>query len=163
MIIYGSKGRTTTVGRGIFFCPKCQRQTNYKHERAGKYFTLYFIPIIKTKDLGDFIECQSCYLTFKPEVLHMSAQFERDIQSEQRVARVIADLRKQLDSGVPIQALAQGLSEAGMPEDVLKQIIFAATNGKLSECSQCGLTFAAGIRYCSICGKQISITHDFSH
>ena len=161
MIIWGSKGRTNTVGRGTFSCPKCRRQTAYKHESAGKYFTLYFIPIFKTKDLGDFIECQSCFLTFKPEVLQMTAQFEEDRVTQERIAGVIMDLRKQLESGVPVQAIAQGLEESGMPEEVIMKIMFEAADGKFRECPQCSSAYSSRIKYCSICGTQLPIERDF--
>ena len=41
----------------------------YELKEVGKYFTLYFIPIVKTKDLGGYVECQTCLQTFYPEVL----------------------------------------------------------------------------------------------
>ena len=69
MIIWGSKGKTKVAERGTFMCPTCNSLQRYEHHVTGKYFTLYFIPLFKTKTLGEYVECQSCFMTFKPEVL----------------------------------------------------------------------------------------------
>lgn len=71
MIIWGTKGRIKDIGSGQFLCPKCQAIRMYKHKQAGRYFTLYFIPLFKIKDLGEFIECQTCGGTFKTAVLQL--------------------------------------------------------------------------------------------
>jgi hypothetical protein len=69
MIIWGSKGVTKTVDSGMFHCPRCQVQQDYKHQKASRYFTLYFIPIFETEQLGEFIECNSCRAQFVMAVL----------------------------------------------------------------------------------------------
>ncbi|MCR9982905.1 zinc ribbon domain-containing protein [Vibrio alginolyticus] len=70
MIIWGSKGREIVEEEGSFFCPECQKETNYCLKRVGKYFTLYFIPLFQTKELGKFVECSQCLTQFKPEILN---------------------------------------------------------------------------------------------
>jgi hypothetical protein len=75
MIIWGSKGKSKTIDTGTFYCPNCKSHQLFKHERVSRYFTLYFIPLFETKKLGEYIECQTCLKTFKPEVL----QFRRQV------------------------------------------------------------------------------------
>lgn len=70
MIIWGSKGREILESEGVFFCPECNKESNYSLKRLDKYFTLYFVPIFQTKVLGRFVECQSCKNQFKEEVLN---------------------------------------------------------------------------------------------
>ncbi|HLY26662.1 MAG TPA: zinc-ribbon domain-containing protein [Aggregatilineales bacterium] len=71
MIIWGTKGRIKDVGSGQFLCPSCRAVRMYKHKHAARYFTLYFIPLFKIKDLGEFVECQTCGGTFKTTVLQL--------------------------------------------------------------------------------------------
>jgi hypothetical protein len=69
MIIYGHKSREIDIASGQFNCPKCDAQRPYVHKRVARYFTLFFIPLFKTKTLGEYVECQVCRRAFKPEIL----------------------------------------------------------------------------------------------
>ncbi len=69
MIIWGSRGREVLCSKGKFYCPHCKSITKYERKRAARYFTLYFIPIFQTRNLGEWVECQSCFLRFDPQVL----------------------------------------------------------------------------------------------
>ena len=70
MIIWGSKGREIVETEGAFFCPECSQESQYFLKRVGQYFTLYFIPLFQTNELGRFVECKSCKNQFKEEVLN---------------------------------------------------------------------------------------------
>ena len=74
MIIWGTKGREKTVGKGQFFCPDCQTNTEYTLQRVAQYFTLYFIPLFPTKQLGEFVSCKSCQNQYDPMILEMAEQ-----------------------------------------------------------------------------------------
>lgn len=69
LIIFGTRGVTYATGRGEFHCPGCDARRPYAHKRVRRFFTLYFIPIIPLDVLGEYIECQHCRDTYKPEVL----------------------------------------------------------------------------------------------
>jgi hypothetical protein len=69
MIIYGYKSREIDVASGQFDCPKCDDKRLYTHKQVARYFTLFFIPLFKIKTLGEYVECQTCHRTFKPESL----------------------------------------------------------------------------------------------
>jgi hypothetical protein len=81
MVIWGSKGKSKTIGTGTFYCPHCKSHQLFKHEEVSKYFTLYFIPLFKTEKLGEYIECQTCLKTFKPEVHQFSRQGDGGIDT----------------------------------------------------------------------------------
>lgn len=74
MIIWGSKGKEKTIGRGEFHCPACNASSPYLHRRVARYFTLYFIPICRTSILGEYIACQRCSNSFSVEILSLSAE-----------------------------------------------------------------------------------------
>ena len=69
MIIFGTRGVTTTPQRGNFHCPSCSTTQSYALKRVRRFFTLYFIPVIPLDKLGEYVECLSCKDTYKSSVL----------------------------------------------------------------------------------------------
>jgi len=72
IIILGTKVRVMERSSGEFYCPKCNSRRPYKLKRYAKYFTLFFIPLFKIKTLGEQVECQKCFMSFKTKVLEGS-------------------------------------------------------------------------------------------
>lgn len=70
MIIFGTRSVTTTLEKGSFYCPHCDQRASYRHQKVTKFFTLYFIPLIPIKTLGDYVECDKCNCSFVKSVLH---------------------------------------------------------------------------------------------
>lgn len=69
LIIYGTRGVTSTVASGDFHCPGCDQRRPYVHKRVRRFFTLYWIPLIPLDVLGEYVECQHCTDTYRPRVL----------------------------------------------------------------------------------------------
>ncbi|MCW8125123.1 zinc ribbon domain-containing protein [Microbulbifer halophilus] len=83
MIIFGTRGITTTPQRGDFHCPTCSDTQNYALKRVRRFFTLYFIPLIPLNKLGEYVECRSCKDTYKPRVLDYDpAENARALEAE---------------------------------------------------------------------------------
>src|SRR5688500_18687043 len=83
MIIFGTRGVTMTPERGQFHCPQCNVSRPYGLKRVRRFFTLYFIPVIPLDVLGEYVECDGCRATWKPNVLQHDpsagqAQFEAE-------------------------------------------------------------------------------------
>ena len=74
MLIWGSKGREKQLSQGQFFCLKCNGLRPDKEKRVSKMFTLYFIPLFETKNLGEFVEYQVCRSGFDPHILEPASQ-----------------------------------------------------------------------------------------
>lgn len=72
LIIFGSRAVTGSKGTGSFVCPRCGPGAPYDHKRVRRFFTLYFIPLIPLRTVGEYIECGTCRTTYKPEVLRLS-------------------------------------------------------------------------------------------
>ncbi|MFT6255427.1 MAG: hypothetical protein ACJATV_001691 [Granulosicoccus sp.] len=70
MIIFGTRGITTTPEKGDFNCPSCTSVQHYGLKRVRRFFTLYFIPLIPLDKLGEYLECLSCKDTYKPNILN---------------------------------------------------------------------------------------------
>jgi tellurite resistance protein len=69
LIIFGTRGVTSSVATGDFWCPSCRTKRRFDHKRVRRFFTLYFIPIVPLDVLGEYVECDHCRDTFTPEVL----------------------------------------------------------------------------------------------
>lgn len=69
MIIWGWRVRQKVIGTGMFYCPREGGDRKYEHKQARRWFTIFFIPLIPLKELGDFIECTSCENTYYADVL----------------------------------------------------------------------------------------------
>lgn len=136
MIIFGTRGVTSTAETGRFFCPQCQHETDYKHKRVRKFFTLYFIPLIPLNLEGEYIECTECDGTFKLGVLDMDPQADMaEFQAEfhHAVKRVMVEMmladgtveEQELDviRNIYQQLVGSELSD----EDVRKEIVEAET------------------------------------
>lgn len=70
MLIFGWRNRTKHLGGGTFHCPVCNAARQYEHVEARRWFTLFFVPIIPAKRLGEFVRCLTCKVTLDPVVLH---------------------------------------------------------------------------------------------
>jgi hypothetical protein len=115
---------------------------------VGKYFSLFFIPIFKISELGEYVQCVECKKNFKPEVLDV-----KPITPEQRHILMV---QRDIESGTPLQMAQTKLINAGMDAKAAAQIVDQATPEEVRECEACQLTYSASITKCSICGEQLS-------
>jgi hypothetical protein len=150
MIIWGSKGKTTEIGKGQFYCPTCQSRKLYSHKEVGKYFTLYFIPLFRTSLLGEYIECQTCFTTFDKKVLEYESTPPKEIQD---LLQTISDTS---EAGAPLQTIHELLTNQGADKNTAGKLIALALNGKLKVCKTCQLTFSANLSFCSKCGNKLT-------
>lgn len=74
IIWWGSKVRTKDVGSGMFYCPECETEQRYILKEDRKFFTLYSIPLMSTKFLGTYLECQECEGLYKPHIIENNPQ-----------------------------------------------------------------------------------------
>jgi hypothetical protein len=86
MIIWGWKTVFRVIGSGVFSCPTCGADRNYERRKAQRFFTLFFIPLIPLKTIGEFIRCTYCKNDFRESVLARptAAQFTDLLQNTVR-------------------------------------------------------------------------------
>ena len=115
--IAGTKGETTTVEKGEFYCPECSLQTTYKHNQVHEKITVFFIPIANLNLLGEYIECQNCFNTYKMEILDYNPEEEQ----QEFEALYLIGLKKVMT----MMMLADGKideNEKSMMKDIYKNI-----------------------------------------
>jgi hypothetical protein len=149
MIIFGTRGVTSTSGKGRFFCPGCDREQAYQTKRMRRFFTLYFIPLIPLDVLQEWVECGQCRQSYKPEVLRYDPAPRQAAQAAAR-ATVVAAARRVLamaagpSPGPVVRAAAQQAHQvlfgeewtaADLDEDLARAASPAATLEPVSRIS----------------------------
>lgn len=88
MIIWGSRGLTSTVETGQFHCPQCETPRTFSLKQVRNFFTLYFIPLIPLNVSGRYVECGSCGGTFAEEITSYDPEQER-LETQTQMLRVM--------------------------------------------------------------------------
>ncbi|NUR58358.1 MAG: zinc-ribbon domain-containing protein [Catenulispora sp.] len=128
MIVWGWRTVFRVVGSGVFSCPSCGADRNYERRRAQRFFTLFFIPLIPLKTLGEFIRCTACKNDFRESVLARptAAQFTDLLQNT--VRGVMVNVLRRGGAGHPaalavaveeiVSSGAIGYSQADLAQDL---------------------------------------------
>jgi len=93
LIIFGTRGVTSEKTRGEFYCPQCSGRQLYVHKTCRRFFTLYFIPLIPLDLIGEYVECQLCTGTYRPEVLELDPEADakrHEAEFHKAMRRVLA-------------------------------------------------------------------------
>lgn len=69
LLIWGFRARYKTLAEGTFYCPREGGDRSYRMRQARRWFTLFFLPLIPLKVLGEFVECRSCQAAYDEKVL----------------------------------------------------------------------------------------------
>jgi hypothetical protein len=91
-------------------------------------------------------------MTFKPEVLQWSRGY---VKAQNDANRMVKELKKELESGVPIQSMMQAFLGRGIEKETAALVIMEATNNELRKCRSCNLDFIGSLRYCPQCGNEL--------
>jgi tellurite resistance protein len=128
VIIFGTRGVTSTQARGTFHCPQCGNGSPYTHRTVRRFFTLYFIPVIPLDRLGEYVECGACGGTFKPAVLALDpaadrAAFEAEFHAAVRgvmLKMMLADGVIEDDELASIAAIHQKITGRSLSVDQIR-------------------------------------------
>lgn len=82
LLIFGIKVRHVPMEAGTFHCPDEGGDRGYTLLEARRWFTLFFIPLIKLGLLGYVVQCDSCNRHYDQRTLHLptSASMEHKIE-----------------------------------------------------------------------------------
>lgn len=152
-IIFGTRVRQSPVGEGEFICPSCRAPRKYNKTKATRWFTLYFIPVIPLGTVGEFVQCQTCGVTFKPAVLDMKVSLQAAQPTQRDLASLINAVPQQLAEGQPVEYLVRDLTGAGVDRDAALAMLKPHLSNGISKCESCGLTYAASVKTCPQCNQ----------
>jgi hypothetical protein len=72
MIIWGFRIVYRMLSSGVFLCPEEGAERPYALKSGQRFFTLFFIPFIPLKKIGNIVECQHCKSKFQESVLQLT-------------------------------------------------------------------------------------------
>jgi hypothetical protein len=116
LLIFGMTTRMKVLGRETIHCPKCGVDRVGALKQARRWFSLFFIPLIPLKVLGELIQCETCGTTFGADVrsLPTSAALATELLEATREATAL--LLRIDDPASAREVARQVLSEvAGRP------------------------------------------------
>ena len=128
LLIWGWRVLNAVLGTGLFYCPKCQQDTQYQHVRPRRWFTLFFIPVIALNRLDPHVVCTRCKGTFYERVLQQPTmqQFEHQAGLAHRAAIAhLVSMVQQPDAEVSALAVESLASAAGVPASYGAQALSA--------------------------------------
>lgn len=139
MIIWGTRGVTTTSEKGEFYCPQCSGRQPYKLKKVRKFFTLYFIPTIPLGTRGEYVECQRCEGTYRTEVLALDPEvrdkrIEAEFKTGLRRALAMMILADEQILSIEIevaQKIYEGLTGSILPKADMDREIGAARSSPM--------------------------------
>ncbi|GAA0968175.1 TerB family tellurite resistance protein [Actinocorallia libanotica] len=68
-LVFGLTVCFRTMGEGTFHCPSCGGDRRYRRRRGKRWVTLFFLPVVPLRGLGEAVECRSCRTRFNVSVL----------------------------------------------------------------------------------------------
>ena len=147
MIIFGTRNRTKAIDAGQFYCPHCRAVRPYERKSARQYFALYFIPVFPIGQPVEFVECQVCGTAFSPDVLNSTPPPEKP-----DLVALLNNIGAILRNGRAVEYVIRDLTAAGLDLQVARETVEARLGTERNVCRSCGLTYAAGIEKCAVCG-----------
>lgn len=113
LLIWGWRARSKKLGEGTFHCPTCGADRQYTHQQARRWFTLFWLPLIPLKVLGEYIECATCKSTFTTEILNLPTSAALNEQLLAATREAVVQLLRIDGSATAREAGILALSEVG--------------------------------------------------
>jgi hypothetical protein len=143
IIIWGSRGLTSTLNQGRFWCPQCQAEREYRLAQVRPWFTAYFIPIFPIGGAQRYVECRRCAGTFHEDVLEMGPPTE----GQQLEAGIFRDL----EGGMSLDEAERGLEKMGMDRERARSAIEELAGTGVWTCQTCQQRYMSQVRQCRRC------------
>ena len=146
-IIWGSRGMTSHVGSGEFYCPRCDDHGGYELKSVRRWFTLYWIPVFPISGHERYVECTHCRQAFDERVLDMeppsrSGPTDADID----------DVLTEMDFSASAEQTAARLEKLGVSAKETDKLIDNYTQGKVWYCATCSSHHSEKVKACPKCG-----------
>ena len=143
-IIWGTKGVTSTLEEGEFYCPRCDADgSRYHLKGVQRWFTLYFIGLFPVGGTTKHVECDHCGGTFKEAVL--------DLKPPTPAERLAAGVGEALTQGLSLGEAEKQVVEAGIPKDQAGEFVAAVAGENRWTCPMCGEEYVKSVRKCRAC------------
>ena len=117
LIIFGLRVCYRTIAQGAFHCRRCGGDREYRHRSGRRWFTLFFIPVIPVKPVGEHVQCTTCRTRYVTDVLShpTTAQMQAALPAGMRAA--VSAMLRSGDPASPVsrQRAIEAVMSAGAP------------------------------------------------
>jgi tellurite resistance protein len=130
IIIFGLRVIFSTLSEGLFHCPHCGGDRQYRRRSGRRFFTLFFIPVIPLNRMGEFVECSVCHSRYDVGVLAVPTTAQLTAMPAVVLRAAICQVLRSGDvthRGARERALAvvhnagdQGYDEAALDQDLMR-------------------------------------------
>lgn len=96
LVIFGTKTVGKTIKSGTFHCDRCNCERNYILKQNKNFFSLFFIPIIPLKNVGDTLECTFCKTAYIPNSVLSSDEYHSSTAKIDSLEKPLANVGKRL-------------------------------------------------------------------
>lgn len=115
LIIWGFRVLYRVIGTGTFHCPRCGGDREYQLRSGRRWFTLFYLPVIPLKQLGEHVRCATCKTSYRQEILAVptTAQMQAALPAAMRAAAAVMVSAGDPDHGAARQRAIEATSGAG--------------------------------------------------
>ncbi len=101
-IVFGTEPNPIRRDEGEFFCPECAELRAYQRVEVRRTLVLFALPLLRYGPIVEYVECEACRGTYRPEVLAYDAggATGRIIPEYQRAVRRILALMVAVDGRI---------------------------------------------------------------
>jgi len=143
IVIWGSRGLTSNLERGRFYCPRCDRERGYDLKQVRPFFTLYFIPLFPIGSAERYVECHGCGGTYREGVLDQ----EPPTEGQRMLGRIADDLER----GMSLDEAEERLAGLGMDRSQARSIVAEMAGDGAWDCGGCNRRYVKGVKRCRAC------------
>lgn len=147
MGVWGFRRRETFQVKGRFHCLQCESEQDYKRYQVATWCTCCWLPFREFRRHADIIRCCRCGGRFPVSVL--------EIKPPNRFEELLHFIRTDLAGGTPIEMARTKLTNTGAEPGMVSQLVQLASGTAQAHCVACNLSYVAGIKRCSLCGKPL--------
>lgn len=104
-------------------------------------------------DLGEFVECQTCRVTYRPEVLTL-----KPLKPQVNPVQLLNSAKANLEGGQPVEYVTRDLVAAGIERELVLNIIKNSIGEGRKICKPCGLSYAPNVETCVECKQPLTET-----
>ena len=88
LIIWGIRVFFRTTSQGMFHCPRCGGDRQYRRRGGRRFLTLFFIPVVPLTRAGEHVQCTTCRARYHVGALRAptAAQMQAALPAGMRAA-----------------------------------------------------------------------------
>lgn len=134
-ILFGIRVRLRTIEEGTFHCPHCGVDRIYRRRALRQWFTLFFIPVVPLRHIGEIVECTTCQERYDLSVLRLPTS---NTIANELAAAMRAAVAAIAEAGDPHRAATRAAAVAVMADASMAEYVDATLTWDLDHHADVG-------------------------